>query len=89
LRSWSLDSAEMISVMRLTRVAKGLAVFVAATAVVSVVAPNAGLVMAIVLAAVTLFVLAEGVGSSGPQAGHDAWARVETERKREVLRRGR
>jgi hypothetical protein len=79
----------MISAMRLTRVGKGLAGFAAATAVVSVVAPTVGLVMAIVLAAVGLFALAEGVGSSGPQAGHDAWARVEAERKREALRRGR
>ena len=75
--------------MRLTRVGKVLAVFVAATAVVSVIAPNAGLVMAIVLAVVGLFALAEGIGSSGAESGHDAWAGVEAERKREALRRGR
>jgi hypothetical protein len=56
---------------------------------VSVIAPNVGLVMAIVLAGAGLFALAEGVGSSGAQAGHDAWAGVEAERKREALRRGR
>jgi hypothetical protein len=77
--------------MRLTRVGKGLAGFVAVTAAVSLVAPTAGLVMAIVLAAVGLFALAEGVGSgsSGTKAGHDAWANAEAERKREALRRGR
>jgi hypothetical protein len=80
----------MISVMRLTRVGKGLAGCVVATAVVSFVAPTVGLVMAIVLAAVGLFALAEGVGGrSGVQAGHDAWAGVDAERKREALRRGR
>ncbi len=75
--------------MRLTRVGMALVVFVLATAVVSVVAPTAGLVMAIVLAAVVLFALAEGIGSSGAEAGHEAWANVEAERKREALRRGR
>ena len=76
--------------MRLTRVGKLLVVFVAVTAVVSVVAPTVGLVMAIVLAAIVLFGLAEGVGGAGSaEAGHDAWAQVEAERKREALRRGR
>ena len=74
----------------MSRVGKALVVFVAATAVVSVIAPNAGLVMAIVLAVVVLFALAEGIGgTSGAQAGHEAWANVEAERKREALRRGR
>lgn len=82
----------MISVMRLTRVGMVLAASVVVTAVVSVIAPTAGLVMAIVLAAVSLLAFVEGVGGSGSgtaRAGHDAWARVEAERKQEALRRGR
>ena len=76
--------------MRLTRVGKLLIVLVAATAVVSLIVPTAGLVMAIVLAAIGLFALAEGVGGTGgAEAGHDAWAQVEAERKREAMRRGR
>jgi hypothetical protein len=79
----------MISPMRLTRVGKALVAFLVATAVVSVVAPTAGLVMAIVLAAAGLVALAEGLGSTGAEAGHEAWAQVEADRKREALRRGR
>lgn len=68
---------------------KALVVVVAVAAVVSVVAPNAGLVMAIVLAVLALVALSEGFGSSGAEAGHEVWANVEAERKREALRRGR
>ena len=63
--------------------------FLAATAVVSVFAPTAGLVMAIVLAVVGVIALSEGLGSTGAEAGHEAWAQVEADRKREALRRGR
>ena len=80
----------MISVMGLTRLGKVLVVAVLVTVVVSAIAPNVGLVMAIVLAAAGLFALADGVGGSGgAEARHDAWAGVEAERKREALRRGR
>lgn len=75
--------------MRLTLVGKGLLVALAATAVVSVIAPTAGLVMAIVLAVVGLIALAEGFGGTGAEAGHEAWAKTEADRKQEALRRGR
>ena len=75
--------------VRLTRVGKVLAICVVATAMVSVIAPTAGLVMAIVLAVIALAALSEGLGSTGAEAGHEAWAGVEAERKREALRRGR
>ena len=75
--------------MRLTRVGKVLAVFVAVTAAVSVIAPTAGLVMAILLAVVGVIALSEGFGGTGAEAGHEAWAQVEADRKREALRRGR
>ena len=84
-----LDSGEMISAMRLTRMGKLLLGFLAATVVVSLVAPTVGLVMAIVLAVAGLFALAEGLGSTGAEAGHEAWANVEAERKREALHRRR
>jgi hypothetical protein len=71
--------------MRLTRVGKALLVLLAATAVVAVIAPTAGLIMAIVLAVIALFGLAEGLGSTGAEAGHESWANVEAERKREAL----
>jgi len=75
--------------MRLTRVGKVLVVFVAVTAAVSVIAPTAGLVMAILLAVVGVIALSEGFGGTGAEAGHEAWAQVEADRKREALRRGR
>ena len=76
--------------MRLTWIGKCLVALVVVTAVVSVVAPNVGLVMAIVLAVIGLFALSEGFGSAGSgEAGHETWAGVEAERKREALRRGR
>ena len=88
-RPLRLDIAEMISAMRLTRMGKLLLGLLAATVVVSLVAPTVGLVMAIVLAVVGLFALAEGLGSTGAEAGHEAWANVAAERKREALHRGR
>jgi hypothetical protein len=75
--------------MRLTRVGKALLGFLAATAMVSVIAPTAGLIMAIVLAVVGVIALSEGLGSTGAEAGHEAWAKVEADRKQETLRRGR
>ena len=74
--------------MRLTLFGKGLLVALAVTAVVSVIAPTAGLVMAIVLAVAGLIGLAEGFGGTGAEAGHEAWAKTEADRKREALRRG-
>ena len=73
--------------MRLSRFGICLVVFAVATAVVTVVAPTAGLVMTIVLVVVGLFALSEGLGGTGAEAGHEMWAGVETERKREALRR--
>ena len=75
--------------MRLSRFGICLLVFVVATAVVTVVAPTAGLVMAVVVVVVGLFALSEGLGSTGAEAGHEVWAGVEAERKREALRRRR
>lgn len=74
--------------MRLTRFGICFVVLVVATAVVSVVAPTAGLVMAVLLVVVALVALSEGFVSGGAQ-GHEAWTRVEAERKAEALRRGR
>jgi hypothetical protein len=79
----------MISATRLTLIGKLLIGTVIATAAISVFAPTVGLVLAIVLAVIALLALSEGVMSSGAEAGHDAWANVEAERKREALRRGR
>ena len=79
----------MISPMRSTCVGEALLLAVVVTAVVNVVVPDVGLVMAIVLVVTALFALAEGFGGSGAEAGHEAWAKVEAERKREALRRGR
>ena len=75
--------------MRLTRAGKALLVFLAVTAVVSVVAPTVGLIMAIVLAVIAVFALSEGLGGTGAEAGHETWAQVEAERKREALRQRR
>ena len=50
-------------------------------------APTAGLVMTIVPVVVGLFALSEGLGGTGAEAGHEMWAGVEAERKREALRR--
>jgi hypothetical protein len=72
----------MISAMRLTLVGKLLIAAVVATAAISLFVPTVGLVLAIVLAVIALLVLSEGVMSSGAEAGHDAWAKVEAERKR-------
>ncbi len=79
----------MISPMRLTRVGKVLVILVVATVVVNVVAPNVGLVMAILLAVFGLVALSEGFVSNGADGGHEVWANVEAERKREALRRRR
>ena len=80
--------------MRLTRFGKLLIVALVCTAVVSVIAPNVGLVMAIVLAVVGLVALAEGFlggsgGGGGAGAGRETWAQVGADRKREALRRER
>jgi hypothetical protein len=75
--------------MRLTGFGKVLIAAVVATAVVAAFAPTVALVMTIVLAVVGLAALAEGFMSSGAEAGHEAWARVEAERKAEALKRGR
>ena len=72
--------------MRLTRFGICLVVLVLVTAVVSILAPTAGLAMAIVLAVVALVALSDGLLSTGAEAGHEAWARVEAERKQESLR---
>ena len=75
--------------MRLTRAGKVFAFLVVLTAGVSLVAPTAGLVMAIVVAVVALVALSEGFGGTGAQATHETWAGVEADRKRDALRRGR
>ena len=72
--------------MRLTRAGIFLVVFLIATAVVSIVAPTIGLIMAIVLVVVGLVVLSEGFVTSG-SASDEVWTRVEAERKAEALRR--
>jgi Na+/glutamate symporter len=80
--------------MKLTRFGKLLIVAVVATALVSVIAPSVGLVMAIVLAVVGLFAFAEGFlggsgGGGGAGAGRETWAQVGADRKRETLNRDR
>jgi hypothetical protein len=74
--------------MRITKLGWFLIVLLAATAILALFAPTAGLVAAIVLAVVVLAVLSDGFLGEGSQgAVHDAWAHVESERKRDSLRR--
>lgn len=77
--------------MKLTLFGKLLIVAVICTALISVIAPNVGLVMAVVLAVVGLCALAEGFlgggAGGGAGAGRETWAQVGADRKRDVLRR--
>jgi hypothetical protein len=74
---------------RLTRIGWVFMAAIAATGVLIVVAPTAGLVATVILVLVLLGALSEGVLGDSPQT-HEAWASVEAERKREALhRRGR
>jgi Na+/glutamate symporter len=80
--------------MRLTRFGKFLIVAVVCTALISVIAPSVGLVMAIVLAVVGLIAVAEGFlggsgGAGGAGGGRETWAQVGADRKREALSRDR
>jgi hypothetical protein len=75
--------------MRVTKVGWALIAFAVCTAVVTAFAPFAGLVMAGVLAVVLLLALAEGMGGgSDSHQGHEAWAKTDTDRRREA-RQGR
>ena len=74
--------------MRITKLGWFFIALLAATAILAIFVPAAGMVAAIVLAFVVLAVLSNGFLGEGSQAAvHDAWAHVEAERKRDSLRR--
>jgi len=71
--------------MRVTKIGWALIAFAACAAVVSLFAPTAGLVMAGVLAVALLLGLAEGMGGgSDSHQGHEAWAKTDSDRRREA-----
>lgn len=76
--------------MRLSGFGKLVIVLGVGAIVLTAFSPVAGIAVAVVVALLLLGALAEGMsgGSDGGQ-GHEAWARTDTDRKREALRRER
>lgn len=74
--------------MRITKIGWTLIAFGVCAAVVTVFAPLAGEIMFGVLAVVLLVGLAEGLGGgSDSHQGHEAWAKTDTDRRRETRHR--